>query len=109
MIHKEKPASRVSRAGLSVVHVSGGTGTKVAKTPSKLKANGLSLNPRARAHALLVAHELNAAAARCRRDARSSPGAIGLTLNSLAGHYAKMAADWFGRAEITTAKTGGQA
>lgn len=109
MTQYEKPASRVSRAGLSVVHVSGGTRRNVAKTTTKLKASGLSLNPPARAHALLVAHELNAAAAQCRRDARTNPGAIGLTLNSLAGHYARMAADWFGRAETTTANTGGQA
>lgn len=109
MTHNEKPASRVSRAGLSVVHVSGGTRRNLAKTTTKLKASGLSLNPLARHHALLVAHELNAAAAQCRRDARTNPGAIGLTLNSLAGHYARMAADWFGRAETTTANTGGQA
>ena len=109
MTQYEKPASRVSRAGLSVVHVSGGTGTNVAKTPSKLKVNRLSLNPLARARALHIAHGLNAAAAQCRREARTNPGAIGLTLNSLAGHYARMAADWFGRAETTTANTGGQA
>lgn len=39
MTNIEKPASRVSRAGLSVVHVSGGTGSNVAKTPSKLNGN----------------------------------------------------------------------
>lgn len=108
MTHIEKPASRVSRAGLSVVHVSGETGTKVAKTPTKLKVNCLSLNPLVRARALHIAHELNAAAAQYRRDARTTPGAIGLTLNSLASHYARMAADWFGHAETTTAITGGK-
>jgi len=39
MTQYEKPASRVSRAGLSVVHVSGGTGTKIAENPSKLNGN----------------------------------------------------------------------
>ena len=39
MTHNEKPASRVSRAGLSIVHVSGETGTKIAETPSKLNGD----------------------------------------------------------------------
>ena len=39
MTQYEKPATRVSRAGLSVVHVSGGTGTKLAETPSKLNGD----------------------------------------------------------------------
>lgn len=39
MTHNEKPASRVPRAGLSVVHVSGDTGTKVAETPPKLNGD----------------------------------------------------------------------
>ena len=39
MTHNEKPASRVSRASLSVVHVSGETRTKLAETPSKLNGD----------------------------------------------------------------------
>lgn len=99
MTHIEKPAARVSRAGPSVVHVSGGTGTKVAEAPSKLKSPAPLFHPRTRDDALHTANELNAAAVRCRAAAREHPGATGLTLDRLAGHYAGMAAEWFGRAD----------
>ena len=99
MTQIEKPASRVSRAGLSVVHVSGGTRTKVPEAPSKLKSPAPLFNPRTRDDALHTANELNAAALRCRAAAREHPGSTGLTLDRLAGHYAGMAADWFGRAD----------
>ena len=56
-------------------------------------------NPRTREQALCTAHELNAAAVRCRAAARTHPGTTGLALNRLAGHYAGMARDWFGRAD----------
>lgn len=56
-------------------------------------------NPRTREQALFTAQELNAAAVRCRTEARSHPGSTGLTLDRLAGHYAGMARDWFARAD----------
>ena len=71
------------------------------RTHSKTQADRACplFNPRTREQALCTAHELNAAAVRCRAAARTHPGTTGLALNRLAGHYAGMARDWFGRAD----------
>ena len=108
MAGNEKPASRVSRADLSVVHVSGGTGTKIAEAPSKLKAPAPLFNPRTRADALHTAHELNAAALRFRAEALAQPD-DGAVLHRVAALYARQAADWFGRADSLPAFVGGPA
>lgn len=69
------------------------------RTGEKTQGSAPLFNPRTREQALCTAHELNAAAVRCRAAARTHPGTTGLALNRLAGHYAGMARDWFGRAD----------
>lgn len=71
------------------------------RTHSKTQGGNVCplFTPRTREQALHTAHELNDAAVRCRDAARTHPGATGVTLNRLAGHYAGMARDWFGRAD----------
>lgn len=56
-------------------------------------------HPRTRSDALRAAQELNDAATRCRRAARTHPGATGLTLDRLAVHYAGLAARFFTQAD----------
>lgn len=69
--------------------------------PSEAQGCGAAplFNPRTRSDALNTAQQLNAAALRCRTEARQHPGSTGLTLDRLAGHYAGMARDWFARAD----------
>lgn len=69
------------------------------RTGTKTQGIAPLFNPRTRDDALYTANELNAAAVRCRAAARQHPGATGLTLDRLAGHYAGMARDWFARAD----------
>ena len=91
----ERPAQM---AGRSVVDCFAGTDQPSARARSNQGFCPL-FHPRTRADALHTANELNAAALRCRAAAREHPGSTGLTLDRLAGHYAGMAADWFGRAD----------
>lgn len=105
MAHNEKPATG---AGLPIVLLSGEDRTVRSETHSKTQGSRTALlfNPRTRDGAIHTANELNAAASRCRKEARLHPGATGATLDKLAGHYAGMARDWFFRAETLPA-TGG--
>ena len=96
MTHNDKRPAQV--AGRSVVDCFAGNDQPSATTRSN-QASCPLFNPRTRADALHTAQELNAAAARCRTEARSHPGSTGLTLDRLASHYAGMARAWFARAD----------
>lgn len=95
MAHSKRPAE----AGRPVVDALQASNPN--RTGQKVQGGGVCplFTPRTREQALHTAHELNGAAMRCRAAARTHPGATGLTLNRLAGHYAGMARDWFGRAD----------
>lgn len=98
MSHNDKRPAQV--AGRSVVDCFAGNGKPSDKQLRNQGTGAAPLfNPRTRADALNTAQQLNAAALRCRTEARSHPGATGLTLDRLAGHYAGMARDWFARAD----------
>ena len=99
--HNENPAAAHRGTGLPVSVISFGGKDHRQDSPSAPKSQGSCplFNPRTREQALFTAQELNAAALRCRTEARSHPGTTGLTLDRLAGHYAGMARDWFARAD----------
>lgn len=97
----ENPAAALGGTGLpnSVRSFGGFEQTKDSPSARKSQGHAPLFHPRTRDDALHTANELNAAAKRCRAAAREHPGSTGLTLDRLAGHYASMAADWFGRAD----------
>ena len=103
MTDKKNPATAPCGTGLPQSVFSFGGKEHTKDSPKAPKAQGSSaaplFNPRTRADALNTAQQLNAAAVRCRKAARTHPGSTGLTLDRLAGHYAGMARDWFARAE----------
>jgi hypothetical protein len=101
MTHNENPAAAHGGTGLpqSVISFGGEDLGQVSPKANKPQGHCPLFNPRTREQALHTAQELNAAAQRCKTEARSHPGATGLTLDRLAGHYAGMARDWFGRAD----------
>lgn len=103
---KRNPASAGGAAG-SPKNVQLGGFERTEANPHGEKSQGPTacplFNPRTRDDALRTANELNEAALRCRNAARIHPGATGLTLDRLAGHYARMAADWFSRADALPA------
>jgi len=100
MTHSEKPATRATRAGLSVVHLSGED--KEQRSGSRTETQGTGscplFNPKTRDAALHTANELNAAAVRHRQSALTNPDA-GAVLHRVAALYAQQAADWFRRAD----------
>ena len=99
--HNENPAAALGGTGLPQSVISFGGKDHTKRSPSDPKPQGSCplFNPRTREQALFTAQELNAAALRCRTEARSHPGSTGITLDRLAGHYAGMARDWFARAD----------
>lgn len=99
----ESPATAPSGTGLpdNIVQLGGFEQGQNSREARQTQGRGSVplFNARTRDDALHTANELNAAAKRCRLAAREHPGATGQTLDRLAGHYAGMARDWFGRAE----------
>lgn len=98
----ESPATAPSGTGLpNIVQLGGFERGQNSREAGQTQGRGSVplFNARTRDDALHTANELNAAAMRCRAAAREHPGATGLTLDRLAGHYAGMARDWFGRAD----------
>lgn len=98
--HNENPAAARGGTGLpNIVQLGGFEHRQDSPSVGKSQGSCPLFNPRTREQALHTAQELNAAAQRCKVEARSHPGSTGITLNRLAGHYAGMARDWFARAD----------